>query len=456
MAVVDRLSSGIRTLRALSSGSIVAAGEPGYDEARMAWNLAADQHPAAVAMPVNETDVAFAIGFARDAGLRVNVQGTGHNAMPLGAMGDTLLIKTSRMRDVEIDVAGRRARVQAGALWEDVVPRATEHGLTALHGSSPDVGITGYSLGGGIGYLARTYGMQANAVTALELVTADGELTRVDADHDPDLFWALRGGGGNFGVVTALEFRLLPVESVYGGMMLWPGDDGERVIGRWAEWTAAAPEEITSMARLLRIPDMDGVPDFMRGREVTLLTMAYVGSDADGERVVAPLRELGPELDMVARMPAIGLSTLHGDPDTPVPAMSDTLMLDSLPADAVSAFVERTTAGPALMMAELRHVGGAVGRVPEGAGALGALQGDYVLFAGGMAATPEMGAAVERDARELVRALEPYGHGSHYLNFAERRVDTGSAYRPDAYARLAAIRASVDPDGLFRANHEIA
>jgi FAD/FMN-containing dehydrogenase len=456
MAVVDRLSSGIRTLRALSSGTIVAAGEPGYDEARQAWNLAADQHPAAVAMPANETDVAFAIGFARDAGLRVNVQGTGHNAMPLGPMGDTLLIRTNRMTGVEIDAAGRRARVQSGALWQDVMPRAVEHGLTALHGSSPDVGIAGYSLGGGIGYMARKYGLQTNSVTAIELVTADGELVRADAQHEPDLFWALRGGGGNFGVVTALEFRLYPVESVYGGMMLWPWDDGERVISRWAEWTRDAPDEITSMARLMRIPDMDGVPDMLRGREVTVITAAYVGDDADGERVVAPLRELAPEVDMFGRMPAIGLTTLHGDPDTPVPVMSDTANLDELPAAAISAFVEKTTAAPTLLMGELRHLGGAAGRAAEGHGALARIDGDYVMFAGGIAATPEMGAAVAQEAGGLVEALAPYGHGSHYLNFTEHRVDTRSAYSEDAYARLRSIRTTVDPEALFRANHEIA
>jgi hypothetical protein len=210
------------------------------------------------------------------------------------------------------------------------------------------------------------------------------------------------------------------------------------------------------MARLLRIPDMDGVPDFMRGREVTVITAAYLGSDADGERVVAPLRELAPELDMFGRMPAIGLSTLHGDPDTPVPVMSDTVMVDSLPSSAVSAFVSATTEGPTLLMGELRHLGGALGREPEDAGALASLDGDYVMFTGGMAMTPEMGAAVQRDARALVDAMAPYGHGGHYLNFTEHRVDTRSAYSADAYARLAAIRASVDPDGLFRANHEIA
>jgi FAD/FMN-containing dehydrogenase len=455
MAVVDRLSSGIRTLRALSSGTIVAVGEPGYDEARMAWNLAADQHPAAVAMPANETDVAFAIGFARDAGLRVNVQGTGHNAMPLGAMGDTLLVKTSRMAAVEIDVAGRRARVQSGALWQDVVPRAVEHGLTALHGSSPDVGIAGYSLGGGIGYMARRYGLQTNSVTAIELVTADGELVRADAQHEPDLFWALRGGGGNFGVVTALEFSLYPVESVYGGMMLWPWEDGERVLSRWAEWTREAPEEITSMARMMRIPDMPGVPEPLRGREVTVITGAYIGDDEAGARLVEPLRELRPEIDMFGRMPAAGLSTLHQDPDTPVPGMSDTANLDSLPAAAVRAFVEAANAGGSLLVSELRHLGGAAGRAPEGHGALARVDAEYVLFGVGIAPTPEIAAAVVRDAGALAAAMAPYGHGGHYLNFAEHRVDTRSAYSEDAYARLRAIRAKVDPDALFRANHEI-
>src|SRR4051794_35637824 len=173
MAAIDHIGSGLRTLGALTSGSVVPAGDPRYDEARLAWNLAADQRPAAVAFPETETDVMFAVAFARESGLRVNVQGTGHNATPLGDMSDTLLIRTSRMRGVEIDAAGRRARVRAGAQGQDVVPRASELGLLALHGSSPDVGIVGYSLGGGVGYAARKLGIQANSVIAVELVTAE-------------------------------------------------------------------------------------------------------------------------------------------------------------------------------------------------------------------------------------------------------------------------------------------
>src|SRR3954447_2762905 len=324
MAVIDQTDSGVRTLRALSTGVIVAAGDPGYDEARAAWNLAADQRPPVVALPETESDVAFAVAYARDAGLRVNVQSTGHNAMPLGDMRDTLLISTARMRAVEIDAGGRRARVQAGAQWQDVVPRISPMGLAALHGSSPDVGIVGYSLGGGIGYMARKHGIQTSSVTAIELVTAEGDLLRVDADHDPDLFWAMRGGGGNFGVVTAMEFRLYPVDSVYAGMMFWPWDDGERVISRWAEWTRDLPDEITSMARLLRVPDMPNLPELLRGRQIAIVTAAYLGDEAGGARLLAPLPQPPPEGGMFGMTPPVGLATLHGDPDEPVPVISDT------------------------------------------------------------------------------------------------------------------------------------
>src|SRR3954468_2826594 len=237
MAVIQHSSSEVRTLRALSRGDVVGPDDSGYDDARAAWNLAADQRPAAVVFPEHESDVAFAMAHAREAGLRVSVQGTGHNPMPLGAMTDSVLIRTNRMRQVDIDPAARRARVQAGAIWSDVAGPANAHGLAALVGSSPDVGVVGYSLGGGIGYLGRKHGIATNSVTAIELVTADGEHVRVDATHDPDLFWALRGGGGNFGVVTALEFTLYPVSALYGGWLVWPWEQSHEVISRWAEWT---------------------------------------------------------------------------------------------------------------------------------------------------------------------------------------------------------------------------
>src|SRR4051812_42208563 len=344
MAVIRESSTQLRTLKALSSGAVYEPGDEGYDEARAAWNLAADQHPAAVAVPENETDVAFAMAYAREAHLRVSVQGTGHNPLPLGDMAESLLIRTHRMRRVEIDPGARIARAQAGAVWADVAAPANEHGLAALVGSSPDVGVVGYSLGGGIGYLGRKYGIQANSVTAIELVTADGDHLRVDGEHDEDLFWALRGGGGNFGVVTAIEFRLYPVEELYAGWLVWPWERAQEVIERWAEWTRAAPDEVTSMARIMQLPPIEEVPEFLRGRQIVVLSAAFLGSKEDGDELLAPLRELEPEIDTFATMPPLGLSYLHGDPETPVPVLSDQRVIDELPADAIETFVR--LAGP--------------------------------------------------------------------------------------------------------------
>jgi FAD/FMN-containing dehydrogenase len=458
MAVIRESNTELRTLRALSSGAVVAPSDTGYDEARLAWNLAADQRPAAVAFPESETDVAFAVAYAREAGLRVSVQGTGHNPMPLGDMSDSILIRTNRMRQVDIDPGARRARVQAGAIWSDVAGRANAHGLAALVGSSPDVGVVGYSLGGGIGYLGRKHGIQANSVTAIELVTADGEHVRTDAEHDPDLFWALRGGGGNFGVVTALEFKLYPVSELYAGWLIWPWQDSQRVIERWVEWTRTAPDEVTSMARIMQLPPIPDVPEMLRGRQIVVISAAYLGSKTDGDRLLGPLRELGPEIDTFETMEPLGLSYLHGDPETPVPVLSDQAIVDDLPQDAIDAFVAQAgpDAGTSLLMAELRQMGGAFGRDGEGHGALSRIDGGYVVFAGGMPIDEQVGAAVERDSRELMDAMRPYGHGRNYSNFAERAVDASSFYPDEIYRRLRAVRERVDPDGLMRANHEIA
>jgi FAD/FMN-containing dehydrogenase len=458
MAVIQQTSSELRTLRALSRGEVVSPSDAGYEEARVAWNLAADQRPAAVVFPENESDVAFAMAYAREAGLRVSVQGTGHNPMPLGAMTDSVLIRTNRMRRVEIDPVARRARVQAGAIWSDVAAPANAHGLAGLAGSSPDVGVAGYSLGGGIGYLGRKHGIQTNSVTAIELVTPDGEQVRTDAQHDPDLFWALRGGGGNFGVVTAIEFRLYPVSSLYGGWLIWPWEDSQRVLERWVDWTRTAPDDVTSMARIMQLPPIPDVPEMLRGRQIVVVSAAYLGDKEDGDWLLGPMRELRPEIDTFATMEPVGLSYLHGDPETPVPVLSDQSIVDDLPETAIDTFVEK--AGPdartALLMAELRHMGGAFGRSGEGHGALSHIDGGYVVFAGGMPIDEQVGAAVERDSRELMEAMRPYGHGRSYSNFAERPVDAASFFPEETYRRLREVRSRVDPDALMRANHVIS
>jgi FAD/FMN-containing dehydrogenase len=353
---------------------------------------------------------------------------------------------------VEIDPQRRIARVGAGVVWEEVVDAATPHGLYPLHGSSPTVGVAGYSLGGGVGWLARSHGLQSNSVTAIELVTADGELVRTDADNDPELFWALRGGGGNFGVVTALEFRLYPVTEAYAGFMLWDWAEAERVLTAWAAWAADAPEHVTTSLRIMQLPPLDEIPAPLRGRAIVMIDGAVTGDPA----VLGPLRALAPEIDTFGPLPAAALARLHQDPEQPVPSVSESALVRELPADAIAALL--AVAGPGsgspLLSVELRQGGGALRRAQPGAGALATIDADFILFAFGMAISPDMGALMGTHARAVKDALRPWLTGAHYLNFAEQPVDTAATYGP-AIERLRAVKARVDPDNLIRANHAL-
>jgi FAD/FMN-containing dehydrogenase len=296
-----------RTLRARVSGEIVLAGDPGWDAVRQAWNLAVDQHPFAVALVESADDVLAVVEFARANGLRVAPQSTGHGASTLAGLEDAILVKVERMRRVEIDPAARRARVEAGAIWADVVEPAAEQGFVVLHGSSPDVGVAGYSLGGGMGWLARSRGLSANSVTAVEIVTADGRLVRADQENEPDLFWAVRGGGGNFGVVTAIEIALYEEPELYAGAMFWPVEQAAEVLHAWREWTETVPDTVTSVGRILHFPPIPDIPEPMRGNSFVLVEAVYPGSESEGAALVAPLRGLGPAIDTFAAVPPTAL-----------------------------------------------------------------------------------------------------------------------------------------------------
>jgi FAD/FMN-containing dehydrogenase len=430
--------------------------DPGYEGARHPWQLAVQQWPAAVAQPGTTDEVAAVVRAAARAGLRVAPQSTGHNAGPLQGLEEAVLLRTSSLDEVTVDPERRRARVGGGVLWADVVDAVAPAGLVALHGSSPDVGVAGYSLGGGIGWLARRFGMQCNSLLAVELVLPDGELARVDADSDPELFWALRGGGGNFGVVTALEFALYPVTSVYGGALVWDWREASRVFARWTQWTTEAPDEVSSSCRILQLPSIEAVPPPLRGRQVAMIDGAVLADDEAAEKILAPLRELGPEIDTFGRMPAPDLVRLHGDPEGPTPAVASAVMLGSLPAAGVDAFVEAAgpDSGSSLAVAELRQLGGACGRPHPGAGALPMLEGEFAMYACALAAEPDALRIGGRDAERVENAMSPWACG-HYLNFAEKPVDAALGFGAAAYERLQQIRRRVDPDGLMLANHRV-
>ncbi len=439
-------------------GTIVVAGDPRWDAARAAWNLAVDQRPAAVALPRSARDVAVVVSFARRNGMSVTAQGTGHSAAVHGDLRDTLLVKTDQMRTVEIDPGRRVARVGAGVTWSEVVQAAAPHGLAALAGSSPDVGVVGYTLGGGLSWLGRRHGLAANSVTAIDVVTADGDIRRVDAHLDPDLFWALRGGGGNFGIVTAIEFRLLPVTTAYAGVLWWPIDRDHAVLTAWRDIVAGGvPDELTTVARYLRLPPLPEIPEPVRGKAWVVVEVIYLGEPAAADVILQPLRALNPILDTVTDLPIQALSHLHMDPQHPAPGAGDGALLASLPEPAVQALISVAGSGvdSSLLSLEVRHIGGALRRpVPDG-GAVSAFEAEFALFAIGIAPTPDAATLVKAEAARVVQAVAPWHAATMYMNFAETVRDPSTLWTPAAYRRLRQVKARVDPHNILAGNHRL-
>lgn len=446
-------------LHGLLGGRVHLPGDPGYDAARVPWNFAVDQRPAAVAFPRTVAEVSTVVRLAAESGLRVAPQSTGHNAGPLAAQGldDVVVVRLNEMSSAVADPTRGIVRVEGGTVWEPAVDAAAAHGKAVLHGSSPDVGIAGYSLGGGIGWYARKHGLATNSLTAVEVVVADGSLVRADATTNAELFWAIRGGGGNFGVVTALEFAMYDIPTAYAGMMIWDLRDIEPVLREWSAWAPSAPDEVTTSFRAMRLPDLPDLPDFIRGKELVVVNGAVLGSDERGEDLLRGLRALRPWMDTFGRVPAKSLVRLHMDPEGGAPFASDSAMLASFPDAAVDAFVAEAGPGAqsSLLMAELRQLGGALGRPHEGGGVLDRLDAQFVSFGGGMAMTPEMGAQAHADAVRLTSALAPFANGRQYSNFAENTVDARSLFGADRWRQVTGIRSAVDPHGVFVANHRI-
>ncbi|MDQ3933174.1 MAG: FAD-binding oxidoreductase [Actinomycetota bacterium] len=443
-------------LSARMAGRVVTPSDADWDATRQVFNLATDLRPTAFALPRDVSDVVAAVNHARERGLRVAPQATGHNAAAYGALEDTLLVDVRELQDISIDTHAQRVRVGAGVKWERVAPQLSEHGLAGLHGSSPDVGIAGYSLGGGMGWLARKYGLQTNSVVAIELVTADGVARRVDATHEPDLFWALRGGNGNYGVVTAIEFSVYPVEDLYAGTMFFPFERAAEVLHAWIDLEATLPDEIMSWASLLQFPDVPDVPEPLRGGSFTVVNAAFLGSETEGRELLRPVRDLGPAIDTFAIVPPIALGKLAMDPEDPLPIVSTTGLLDDLPHAAVDELVAAVGpgSGSTLGMVQLRQMGGALGRRSPGAGARATLPGRLSLFALGVPADAESEAAARSYLRAIDRVVQPY-HTGDYPNFVEEPADASAFFDAETWRRLREVKASYDPGDLFRGNHRI-
>ncbi|AVZ74335.1 FAD-dependent oxygenase [Streptomyces lunaelactis] len=431
-------------------GRVLRPGDDDFALELEGFNPITEHDPDLIAIVTGAADVREAVAFAAGRQLPISIQATGHG--PSTPADGGLLISTRRLRGVSIDPVTRIARVEGGTQWFEVIQAAAEYGLAPLSGSSPLTGVIGYTLGGGLGLMARRYGYAADRVTALEIVTADGQSHRATPEHDTDLFWAVRGGKGNFGVVTAVEFELVPVSRLYGGGLFFAGEASADVLHAWREWTASVPEELTSSLALLRMPDIEAIPPFLRGRLTVHIRIAYLGSAEDGDRLVAPLRAAGPlVVDTLAEIPYTRSGEIHNDPTEPIPYSERSMMLRVLDEAAVDGLLE--LAGPGAdcidLVVELRQLGGAAGRSPKVPNAVDHRDAAFALST----------LSLPDDRPPLVvDGMAPWGTGLRYLNFLaspDTAVLAESGYEPATFARLAEIKARADPDNLFRFNHNI-
>jgi FAD/FMN-containing dehydrogenase len=446
-------------LRRQVAGPVLEPGDAGYDVEITAWNVMTTHRPAVVVGATCADDVVAAVRYALTHRLPVAVQATGHGAT--FAVDEGVLVSTRRMTQVCVDVQHGLARVEAGAKWADVVAATAPYGLAPLLGSTTDVGAVGYTLGGGMGPLGRKYGFAADRVRSLDVVTGDGRLRTISADNEPALFWGLRGGKGNLGVVTAMEIELVLQPRIYGGAMFFAAADTSTVLHAWREWVDTVPEEMTSSVALLRLPDEEFVPEPLRGTFTLHVRIAYTGEACNGEKLVAPLREVAtPLVDMVRDMPFTESDSIHMDPVDPLPAWHDGRLLAALPADAVDALL--ATAGPdvdvPLIFAEVRHMGGALARQPLAPNAVAGREGAFSLFVLGPG-VPGVVEAVQAASARVIAALAPWETTGRLVNFLGE-TDRGSAavaaaYPPDFAARLLELKDRFDPHNLFRHGHAL-
>jgi FAD binding domain/Domain of unknown function (DUF4265) len=445
------------SLEAELRGRVVRAGDQHWDQARAAWNLAVDQRPALVAEVADAFDVQAVMGFAARHGLRVAPQSSGHGASAVGDLSDAILLRTRRMRAVEVDAERRSVRVEAGALWQDVSEALAPLGLVALAGSAADVGVAGYALGGGYSWLARRYGLASSSITAVELVTGDGRFHRVDADNEPGLFWAVRGAAANVGVVCAMELDVLPIPTAYAGALFFPLARAAEILAAYERWTRDLDERVTSCVRLLRLPPAPDIPEPLRGNAFIVVDGAIDAPAVDAEGLLAPLRELGPVVDGFETRPTSELALIHLDPPGPVPAVGDGMSLDDLTPEAMQVLLAH--AGPgvetALLAVDLRHAGGALGRPDPRGGVVDHLPGRFLLFAVGMTPTPDVARAVRQEVTALVAAMQPWAAVRDYANFREVAVAAERLYGDADLPQLRALCAGHDPDSVLISNHPV-
>jgi hypothetical protein len=457
--LIDR--STLEGLRAGLRGAAYAPGEEGYDEGRQAYNLNAHQHPAVVVMAAGASDVIAAVRLARDEGLGVGVMATGHGVASPCDGG--VLINTSRMKGVCVDPEVRTARVEPGALWTDVIPEAQVFGLSGLVGASFGVGVVGYTLGGGFAWLGRKYGFNADSVREADVVSADGELLKVGAYEHPDLFWGLKGGGGNFGVVTSMEFALYSLTTVYGGNLFYSLERTAEVLDLYNRWIDTLPDEMTTAIAFMNFPPRLELPEPLRGGSFVSVRGCYCGDPVEaGEELLGPWREFGePQVDTFGVMPYREMDKISMDLVDPIGAYTHVELLGELSPGSVEQLVALAGAESEspLISLELRQLGVALARPPADLSPIGRRDSRFIMFGIGISPTPEVAQGVQEHLAHLAEEMRPHETGATYVNFlvlgdwnAERMR---AAYSPEDWKRLVELKDRYDPNNLFRFNRNI-
>ncbi|HEY6682451.1 MAG TPA: FAD-binding oxidoreductase [Propionibacteriaceae bacterium] len=453
----------VRELQVDLAGSVVGPGDADYETARRVWNYAIEKQPALIVRPASSEDVARAVGFARSEGRPIAVRGGAHSVAGFSTCDDGVVIDLAQLNDVQVDVESRRALAGGGTTWKTFDAATQQHGLATTGGLVSSTGIGGFTLGGGIGHLVRQYGLTCDNLLSVELVTANGSVVYVSESDNSELFWALRGGGGNFGVVTKFELALHPVGPVVlGGVIFYPGEQVAQVMSGWRDLLQDMPDELSTTVSLTAAPPAPFIPEEWHDQRVAALVACWAGDPAEGKDVVEPLRTLGrPIADLLGPIPYVDLQQLV-DPAWESGAANyfTSAFLDGLPAEAIDTLADyHTSAADPPVQAELHihHLGGAVARVPAGSTAFTGRRSPFVLNC--LARTPDPAdlPAHVAWARAARNAMDTYGNGEMYVNFAGEGGDDNvrASYPPAIYGRLQAVKDQYDPFNTFRFNINI-
>ena len=453
------LGATVQELRDALHGELVLPGDAAYEEARSVWNDMIDRRPALIARCADTSDVIAAVRFARTDGLTVAVRGGGHNVAGNATCEGGLVIDLSPMKGAQVDTDARTVRAQGGLTWGELDQHTQAVGLATTGGLVTSTGIAGFTLGGGIGWLMRKHGPACDNLIAAEVVTADGQTVRASETDNPELLWGLRGGGGNFGVVTEFEFRLHPVSQVLGGLVAWPASEAGDVLGFWRDWVRDTPDELCTMAVFLYAPPEPFIPAEVHGTPIIAIACAHLDPEGRAESDLQPLRDLGPAVDALGPMP---YTAIQGMFDAGAPRGSRNYWrsgyLDTLSDEAIDAILSFTDRIPApLGEFHIHQLGGAMSRVPAGATAFGNRDAGFLMNFIGLWLDPADDEPKSAWVRAASNAMEPYSTGARYVNFLadEGEAAVRSAYEPETFTRLRNLKARYDPTNFFHLNQNI-